>query len=288
MDVSVLGLGAMGSALAGALLRAGHSTTVWNRSPGKTGTLAGDGARGAETARQAVAASDLVVVCVTDYAAANDVLDAAGDTLRGRTVVNLTTGTPDEAHDVATMLRTRGAGYLDGVAHAQPEQVGTASATLLYGGDPELFQAHAATLRALGDAVHVGADPRQAGLYDLALMGLWYEAELAFLNALALVGSSGVDAETFVPFGRTQLGYVVDALPDVAAQVRDRSYPRGPATLEEHARVLAQLGELRASRGMNSDHLAHVDRVVRRLIGAGHGGEGFTRVVEELALPLTD
>lgn len=38
--VSVIGLGAMGRALAGAFLDAGHPTTVWNRSPGRAGELA--------------------------------------------------------------------------------------------------------------------------------------------------------------------------------------------------------------------------------------------------------
>lgn len=35
-SVTVLGLGAMGTALAGAFLRAGHRITVWNRSADKT------------------------------------------------------------------------------------------------------------------------------------------------------------------------------------------------------------------------------------------------------------
>jgi 3-hydroxyisobutyrate dehydrogenase-like beta-hydroxyacid dehydrogenase len=42
--VTVVGLGAMGSALAGAVLRAGHPTTVWNRSLGKAQPLADAGA----------------------------------------------------------------------------------------------------------------------------------------------------------------------------------------------------------------------------------------------------
>ena len=35
MDVAVLGMGRMGSALAGRLLGDGHRVAVWNRSPGR-------------------------------------------------------------------------------------------------------------------------------------------------------------------------------------------------------------------------------------------------------------
>jgi 3-hydroxyisobutyrate dehydrogenase-like beta-hydroxyacid dehydrogenase len=63
-DVSVIGLGAMGSALARTLLRAGHRVTVWNRTSTKTGPLARDGAIPARDPAAAVLASPIVLVCV--------------------------------------------------------------------------------------------------------------------------------------------------------------------------------------------------------------------------------
>ena len=43
-NVSVIGLGLMGSALAEALLNAGHEVTVWNRTPAKAEPLTSKGA----------------------------------------------------------------------------------------------------------------------------------------------------------------------------------------------------------------------------------------------------
>jgi 3-hydroxyisobutyrate dehydrogenase-like beta-hydroxyacid dehydrogenase len=43
-EVSVIGMGAMGSALARALLHNGHRVTVWNRTSAKAEPLARDGA----------------------------------------------------------------------------------------------------------------------------------------------------------------------------------------------------------------------------------------------------
>ncbi|PRH77847.1 hypothetical protein C6N75_18085 [Streptomyces solincola] len=72
--VTVLGLGPMGRALAGAFLAAGARTTVWNRTPGRDRELVERGAVGARSAAEAVAASPLTVVCVVDYDAADALL----------------------------------------------------------------------------------------------------------------------------------------------------------------------------------------------------------------------
>ena len=73
--VSFLGLGEMGSALARAVIRAGHPTTVWNRSSDKAMALIDDGARAATTAAESIDAADLIVVCLFDHRSVHEVLD---------------------------------------------------------------------------------------------------------------------------------------------------------------------------------------------------------------------
>ena len=98
-DVTVLGLGTMGSALARALVAARHQTTVWNRNPAKVTPLVHQGALPAETVRQAISGSPLIIVCVDSYATTRALLleDDVSASLSGRTVVQLSTGSPREA-----------------------------------------------------------------------------------------------------------------------------------------------------------------------------------------------
>lgn len=72
--VSVIGLGNMGVALAGAFLKAGYPTTVWNRSGGKAEGLVAKGASPAHTLASAIAASEVIVVCVSTYDVMDDLL----------------------------------------------------------------------------------------------------------------------------------------------------------------------------------------------------------------------
>ena len=96
-DVSIIGLGAMGSALAEALLKSGLSVTVWNRSPAKAEAFVTQGAVAAASVKEAVEASKLAIACLLVYDTVYEALEPAKDALAGRTLVNLTNGTPAQA-----------------------------------------------------------------------------------------------------------------------------------------------------------------------------------------------
>jgi 3-hydroxyisobutyrate dehydrogenase-like beta-hydroxyacid dehydrogenase len=140
--VTVLGLGPMGSALAGAFLAGGHRTTVWNRTAAKADALVARGAVRAHTVAEAVQASPLVVVCVIDYDAVRTILDSAADALPGRTVVNLTADSPERARAMAEWADEHDVAYLDGAIMTPTETIGGPEAVVLYSGPREVFDAH--------------------------------------------------------------------------------------------------------------------------------------------------
>ncbi|SCE60799.1 NAD binding domain of 6-phosphogluconate dehydrogenase [Streptomyces sp. Termitarium-T10T-6] len=168
--LTLLGLGAMGAALARTWLAAGHPLTVWNRSPGRTAELAAAGARVAATAAEAVAASRLVVTCLLDDASVREALAEAD--LTGRDLVDLTTSTPAESRTRAAWANERGARFLDGGIMAVPPMIGVpeAGGYVFYSGSREVFDAHRETLAVPAATRYVGADPGFAALHDVALL----------------------------------------------------------------------------------------------------------------------
>ncbi len=82
--ITLLGLGAMGTAIARAWLGAGYELTVWNRTASRAEAIAAEGAKATETASEAVAASDLVVACLLDDASVGEVLADARERRRRR------------------------------------------------------------------------------------------------------------------------------------------------------------------------------------------------------------
>ena len=88
-EVTVIGLGNMGSALARVLQENGRAVTVWNRSPEKATSLVEKGAILAPSAAAALTASPIVIVCVTNYTAANRTLGVLNAFLWGDTMPGL-------------------------------------------------------------------------------------------------------------------------------------------------------------------------------------------------------
>ena len=162
--VSVLGLGRMGAALARALIKAGHTSNVWNRSPDKAHPFAALGATVAASVSDAIAASDIIIVNVTDYAASQALLrdPKIAETLRGKLIVELSSGTPQEARQAARWAEAQGAHYLDGAILATPDIIGSEAATILVSGPLAAFTAHQQTLATLGNVRHAGEDPGTA------------------------------------------------------------------------------------------------------------------------------
>jgi 3-hydroxyisobutyrate dehydrogenase-like beta-hydroxyacid dehydrogenase len=113
-DISVFGLGLMGSALARVLQQAGHKITVWNRSSEKMVPFVAEGATGAPSVVSAAIASPVLLVCVDSYDVTMDFLgsDEVAPHLAGRTLIQLSTGTPREALDAAAWFNNCGVAYI--------------------------------------------------------------------------------------------------------------------------------------------------------------------------------
>lgn len=143
--ITVLGLGNLGRALAETFLRADRAVTVWNRSASKAEGLA---ATVASTAADAVAASGLVVVAMLDHQAAQQVL--SGVDVRGKALVNLTSGTPDDARELAAWAVANGAEYLHGAVYAVPQTIGTDASSIIYSGSAVVHERWQKSLAQLG------------------------------------------------------------------------------------------------------------------------------------------
>jgi 3-hydroxyisobutyrate dehydrogenase-like beta-hydroxyacid dehydrogenase len=284
--VSVLGLGAMGTALATAFLASGHPTTVWNRTSARADRLVASGATAAPSAADAVAASDLTVLCLLDRDAVDAVLDDMGGGLEGATVVNLTSSTPDDAR--ATAVRVAGAGgrYLDGKIMVPTPLIGTDDSLVLYSGDAQLFAEHRDALGALGgEADLVGDDPGLAALYDLGMLGVFFNGMTAFLHAAALVGADGVPASTFLPYADRIVEVLRATLPGLAADADRGEHPGDEDNLEMEGAALDHVVHASAQRGLDTTVPGLPRALVRSAIARGHGRDGFSRVIDLLRPP---
>ncbi|MEV4744345.1 NAD(P)-binding domain-containing protein [Streptomyces sp. NPDC049555] len=286
--VTVIGLGAMGTALAAAFIAAGHPTTVWNRSAAKAAPLVTKGARHAATIEEAVAAGPLVITCLTTYDATREVLQPAATAaaLAGRTLVTLNTGTPEGARQLAGWAKAQGARFLGGAIKNVPPAVGKPDTLLYYGGDKAVFDTYEATLRVLGgDTVHLGDEPDLAALYEQAVGGLLLPALLGFFQGAALVTARGRKAATLVRYTTKWLEMIASELPAMADEIDNGDYTRPRATVGIFHQGIAN--ELELEREADIDFSWHLPMhaLLEQAIADGHRDHSITALVETLRSP---
>ena len=214
-DVSVIGLGAMGTAIANAFMNAGHETTVWNRTAGKTDPLRASGALCAEKPGDAIAASPVTVVCIEDYAATWALFEeyGLGEPLRGRTLVQFSTGTPKEARDTEAGAKLHDTAYLDGAVLAYPREIGH-DAIIVISGDEGAYAGAQGVLAALSaDIRYLGPAVGAAAALDLALLTYTLTAHIGLVHAALICESEQVGVDRLA-------GVVVDSQPSDAEEIR--------------------------------------------------------------------
>jgi 3-hydroxyisobutyrate dehydrogenase-like beta-hydroxyacid dehydrogenase len=281
--VSVLGLGEMGSAIAKTFVDRGYRTTVWNRTASKSAPLVDAGATAAATAAEAVAASPLVVVCVLDSAAVDEVLDAVDGAVAGRVLVNLTSGSPGHARTIERWASECDAEYLDGKILGDPPYVGTPNVLFPFSGSRSAFDAHESTLRELGSITYHGEDAGLAAVEFLAQVAVGYELLIGFLHALRLVQAEGVDVAEFAErVAGTMAGYA-PLLTSIGKAVESGEYPPDLGSLDVQAALMDDLISHRVSIGVEAVRMREVKELMDRRIAGGHGQEGFASLFELLA-----
>ncbi|OXM68191.1 MULTISPECIES: NAD(P)-dependent oxidoreductase [Amycolatopsis] len=280
-EITVLGLGEMGSAIARVFLDRGYRTTVWNRTASKAAPLVEAGATTAPTAAEAVAASQLVVVCLLDGTAVDEVLSTLGDTAQGKVLVNVTSGSPDQARAYERWAHEHGAQYIDGKIMGDPPYVGTPNARFLFSGSA--FEAHRDALNLLGAVSYHGDDAGAAAVEFLAQVAMGYEVLLGFLHTLKLVRSEGADVTGFADRFAASLTAYQPLLTSIAKAVESREYPPDLGPLDVQFALMDDLIGHRESVGVEAVRMRETRELMARRIADGHGGEGFSGVYELLA-----
>jgi 3-hydroxyisobutyrate dehydrogenase-like beta-hydroxyacid dehydrogenase len=282
-NVTVIGLGSMGGALAGAFLRAGYRTTVWNRTPGKAAPLLADGATLAPSVQAAVAASPLVITCLTGFAETRRALEPATGALAGRTLVTLNSGAPAQARETAGWAIGHGARFLAGAIKNVPSAVGAPDTLLYYSGDRAAFDEHETALRALGgDTVHLGDEPDLAALYEMAVGSTLLPALVGFFQGAAAVQARGLAASTLVPFTVKWLEMIGSLLPTFAREIDTRDYTDGQSSVGLFLASEPWDLEFGREAGIDVSWAAPLYELVRRAADAGHADHSISAVTEVL------
>jgi 3-hydroxyisobutyrate dehydrogenase-like beta-hydroxyacid dehydrogenase len=133
--IAFIGLGIMGSPMAGRLLAAGYPLTVWNRTASRAEPLRAEGATVAASPAEAVREADVVITMLADPTAVREVIGAIARHLRpGTTVIEASTIGPQALGEVAALLPGSVA-LVDAPVMGSADRAASGQLVVLAGGD---------------------------------------------------------------------------------------------------------------------------------------------------------
>ncbi len=284
-DVSLIGLGPMGIALARAL-QPRFTLTLWNRTAERAAPLLNDRTRLAADARAAVEASPVVLVCVADYAASRAILSAPGmrEALRGKVLVQLSTGTPQDAREA--WAAADGHAYLDGALLATPMQIGRPDTPLFISGEERALAACRPVLDAIaGNIRYMGEAIGNAAAWDLATLSCMFGAMSGFFHGVRICEAEGLPVGAFsqmIGAISPVLGEMIRAEGEAIDAARYGEPESSMATCANSGRLFVQQAR---EAGLDPSFPDFLMRLFERSLDAGYANERLAAMVKVLRAP---
>lgn len=214
MRIAIIGVGRMGHALAERLLDTGHTVSVWNRTPGRTGALQEQGARLMDSPDDVGDKRDAVFLCLADDESTLDVATPRGEARAGWTqtvVVNMGTVAPEV---VTTLAHTYGDLFVDAPILGAPQALRSGAATFIVGGPAAARAALAPVWQGFAGALDVGDRPQSAAVLKLLNNHMLLVQLAAIAETIRVGRAAGV--------GDADLAATLRASPLMAAGLRNR------------------------------------------------------------------
>lgn len=285
-DISVIGLGNMGSALAQTLLNNGYKVTVWNRTKSKANPLVKQGAILADDLAAAVSASPIFIVSLLNYEVTDRLIfeTKVNEALPGKIMIQLSYGSPQDARNSERLAHRYGADILSGEIGVFPEQIGESEATILVAGKESVYDRCKPILKTLaGNTTYLGKQIGAPLAYGTAIGSLIYCSLFGALHAARICEVEGLDIKQFARGLQTNdLENLGDALVDLLERVNDNRFDQSQATIGVYADSTELLLQHAHDSDINPIIAQFVNDVMRKALAAGLGDEDMAAVIKIL------
>jgi 3-hydroxyisobutyrate dehydrogenase-like beta-hydroxyacid dehydrogenase len=255
-DITIIGCGLMGSAIAKVIAAASYDVTVWNRTPEKAAVLEADRIMPAASLQEAVNSSPRVLVIVSSY---QDALEALRDTAgwEGKALVNAGTSSPADVDVFGDWAAAVGARYLDGVMLAYPADIGTPSGGALFSGPAGVWADLRDILATLGARViYVSDNLKGACVLDVGAVGGFYTTAItAYLEAAAYAKACGVAPGDLLAVSESLLDILRRDMHGATEAVASERYESSQVTIATYAAAMRSFLQTMRDAGQHARHV---------------------------------
>jgi 3-hydroxyisobutyrate dehydrogenase-like beta-hydroxyacid dehydrogenase len=283
-EVSVIGLGSMGSALAKCLLKSGYNVTVWNRSADKANSLVAAGARLASSPEVAIKASPITITCIKNHSETLSLLKPTAAAINGRVICDLSTGDSSDADKLVEFLRKNGADYMVGIINAYPSGIGLRETALLTAAEKKTWEEHRDIIQSLGgSSAHIGTEPAALAALFAGLFTARQGWMFGMIYGALVCQKAGVSLKVFSDQLPVSMGMNQNYYRTFSKTVPEGKYDDAEATMATYAAALDDALNSFKAHGARADLPQLFSDQVHAAMEAGMADKQMTALVAHLS-----
>lgn len=272
----------MGQAITRLLLRNHYDIAVWNRTTSRADEMVKLGAHKYDTVSELLKANRTIILSLTDVQLMFQLLNNEAPLLKGRTFINLSSDTPENARKANGWVSNRGAFYLTGTIMVEPHMLGNEESFVFYSGDKAVFESLMPVFEVLGVAEYLGGDPGTAQLFSIALLNILFTSATGVSHSLALLKKEQVKLALFEPYLNSFLAILPTMLDGTVQQSETGQYDGALNNMNMMYAAMTHIAQASKDADVNTEITDTVAEIFRRTIVNGHGKDGLASIIEAI------
>jgi 3-hydroxyisobutyrate dehydrogenase-like beta-hydroxyacid dehydrogenase len=282
-DVSVIGLGAMGAKLALALINSGREVVVWNRVRSKATPIVEAGAILTMSVGDAVRASPVTVVCISNHRDALQLFQVDPDSVVDKLVVELSSGDGPDGAALADWIGSHHGQYLTGDIISYPEGIGKADTMIVVTGADDAWHIGEPILKCLGGrTTRIGVDHAKLATINAALGSARLGFMFGMIDGALMCEKLGVPADVYLEMLPSTFPLMADYVDLASRTIPTEQFENPSATLATYADAVNDISKGFEEAGINAAFFEFIGAQLQRGIDAGLGDQELTSIIKIL------
>lgn len=278
-QVTIFGMGLMGQPMAIKLHQANISLVAYNRTAEKLKPLQAQNIPVTTNVQDAIAFGNCLILMLTDIQAIEEVILESNADLRGKTIIQMGTISPDESKKLLSQIEIRGGEYLEAPVLGSIPEAKNGNLLVMVGAKKNQFDTWQHLLKNYSPQPIFVGEVGTAAALKLALNQMIAGLTSTFALSLDFIQQQGVEVSTFMDILRDSALYA-PTFDKKLSRMCDRNYDNPNFPTKHLLKDINLFLTSAESLGINIQSLEGIKGIVSQAVNQGYGDSDYSAMIE--------
>jgi 3-hydroxyisobutyrate dehydrogenase len=278
-QVTIFGMGLMGQPMAIKLHQANIPLIAYNRTAEKLKPLQAQNIPVTTNVQDAIAFGNCLILMLTDINAIEEVILESNADLRGKTIIQMGTISPDESKKLLSQIEIRGGEYLEAPVLGSIPEAKNGNLLVIVGAKKNQFDTWQHLLKNYSPQPIFVGEVGTAAALKLALNQMIAGLTSTFALSLDFIQQQGVEVSTFMNILRDSALYA-PTFDKKLSRMCDRNYDNPNFPTKHLLKDINLFLTSAQSLGINVEGLGGIKSIISQAVNQGYGDSDYSALIE--------